>query len=98
MIFVNGSVIAQDDKQAAALALGVEHVCRSRLEPGCIAHAVYQDPDNTHRLIFIEQWESHDALMAHFAVPASQTFVAAIAELAISPPELVVYQATRLDQ
>ena len=42
MILVIGSVVAQPTRIAEALALSREHVARSRLEPGCVSHAVHQ--------------------------------------------------------
>jgi hypothetical protein len=51
--------------------LSLEHVHRSRKEPGCISHAVHVDCENSLRLVFIEQWADRAALSIHFAVPAS---------------------------
>ena len=94
MILVTGSILAKPDCLGAALALALEHVHRSRLEPGCIAHAVHQDAECPQRLVFVEQWADQAALAAHFAVPASRAFVAAVTPLAVEPPTIAVYDAT----
>ena len=59
--------------------LSLEHVHRSRKEPGCISHAVHVDCENPLRLVFIEQWADRAALLTHFAVPASRDFVQGVA-------------------
>ena len=77
MIVVTGSVTAREDSLDEVRRLSLEHVHRSRKEPGCISHAVHVDCENSLRLVFIEQWADRAALSAHFAVPASRSFVRA---------------------
>ena len=72
MIVVTGSVTARQEAFEEARRLSLEHVHRSRTEPGCISHAVHIDCENPLRLVFIEQWADRAALLAHFAVPASR--------------------------
>ncbi len=74
MIVVTGSVTAREDSFDEIRKLSLEHVHRSREEPGCISHAVHVDCENPLRLVFIEQWTDRTALLAHFAVPASRRF------------------------
>ena len=96
MIVVLGDVVTREGRTAEALVLSREHVVRSRSEPGCVAHAVHQDTENPRRLVFVEQWASQTALWAHFKVPASRSFVKALAALAEGPPGLVVYDAAEV--
>ena len=96
MIIVTGAVIAQDGRLDELLALSLEHVRRSRAEPGCLAHAVHRDAEHPRRLVFLEQWQDRAALAAHFAVPASRAFVKAATALCAEPPTLHVYEATPL--
>jgi quinol monooxygenase YgiN len=65
MIVVTGSVTARDDTFNEVRTLSLEHVHRSRAEPGCISHAVHVDCENPLRLVFIEQWTDRAALLAH---------------------------------
>lgn len=96
MIIVLAHVDVASPHKAQALSLAQEHVARSRLEPGCLSHAVYEDPENEHQLVFVEQWESEAALQAHFAVPASAEFVNALGAMASTRPRIRIYQATEL--
>jgi quinol monooxygenase YgiN len=97
MIMVTGSVTAREDCLDEIRKLSLEHVRRSRQEPGCIAHAVHADCENPLRLVFIEQWADRAALSAHFAVPASRDFVRALQPLASASSTLEIYDATRLE-
>src|SRR3982751_2226039 len=98
MILVTGSVVAREDSFAEILRLSLEHVRRSRQEPGCISHAVHVDCENELRLVFVEQWTDRAALLAHFAVPASRDFVRALQPLATSASTIELYRATRLER
>lgn len=43
--------------------------------------------------MFVEEWESIDAVRAHFAVPASRAFVAEMRALSPEPPAIRIYTA-----
>jgi quinol monooxygenase YgiN len=94
MIIVTGSVLARPDSFDKLLAISLEHVRRSRTEPGCLSHAVHQDAENPLRLVFLERWADAPSLAAHFAVPASRQFVKDVRELVAEPPEMSVYDST----
>ncbi|MEQ1786707.1 MAG: putative quinol monooxygenase [Acidimicrobiales bacterium] len=89
MIIVTGSVQARPEHLAEVLALSLEHVHRSRAEPGCLLHSVHQDVEDPNRVVFLEHWSGLDALRAHFAVPASGAFVAGLTPLVAGAPTLV---------
>jgi quinol monooxygenase YgiN len=97
MIVVTGSVTARADSLDEIRRLSLEHVHRSRGEPGCISHAVHVDCENPLRLVFFEQWADRAALQAHFAVPASRQFVRALQPLAAAATSIELYDATRLE-
>jgi quinol monooxygenase YgiN len=98
MIVVTGSVVARQDTFDEVRRLSLEHVHRSRKEPGCISHAVHVDCENPLRLVFIEQWADRAALLAHFAVPASREFVNSLQPLAAAAATLELYDAARLEK
>ena len=95
MIVVTGSVTARPDSFDAIHKLSLEHVHRSRGEPGCISHAVHVDCENPLRLVFIVD---RAALLAHFAVPASRDFVRALQPLAAAATTIELYDAIRLEK
>ena len=91
MIIVLGQVDAAPGTIDEALALALEHVHRSRGEPGCISHAVHRDVEQPYRLVFVERWADRDALDAHFRVPESGAFVEALTALATTDPVMDIY-------
>jgi quinol monooxygenase YgiN len=97
MIVVTGSITAREDSFPEARRLSLEHVHRSRKEPGCISHAVHVDCENPLRLVFVEQWTDRAALVTHFAVPASRNFVRALSSLAAASTTIEIYDANRLE-
>ena len=94
VILITGDVVARPETFDELRAISLEHVRRSRLEPGCISHAVHIDAENALRLVFVEQWADQAAVTAHFAVPESGAFVRAASKLAAGPPAIQVYDAT----
>lgn len=98
MILVTGSVTAREESVNEVRQLSLEHVHRSRNEPGCISHAVHIDCENPLRLVFVEQWADRAALLDHFAVPASRDFVRALQPLAATATTLEIFDAARLEK
>ena len=78
MIIVTGSVQARPEALDEILQHSLEHVRRSRTEPGCLLHSVHQDVEDPSRVVFLEHWADKESLDAHFRVPASNEFVKAI--------------------
>ena len=97
MIVVTGSAIARGDTFDEVRKLGLEHVRRSRAEPGCISHAVHVDCENPLKLVFLERWADRAALLAHFSVPASREFARALQSRVSEPTTMEIYEATKLE-
>ena len=95
MIIVTGYAIARTENRDEMLRLSLEHVQRSRLEPGCIEHGVYVDAENPLKLHFYERWADLAAIKAHFAVPESRAFAKQLRALAADPGQMHVYEAER---
>jgi quinol monooxygenase YgiN len=93
VLIVTGSIEARPDTVDQVLELSLEHVRRSRAEPGCLLHSVHRDVENPLRLVFLEHWADADALRAHFRVPASREFVTQAGALAAATPEMAIYDA-----
>lgn len=96
MIIVIGSVVVVPGRFDDALALSLEHVRRSRAEPGCVSHAVHRDAESPQRLVFVEEWTDMAALQQHFKVPASRAFAKALAAMAAEPPTMTLYDAAAI--
>jgi quinol monooxygenase YgiN len=98
MIVVTGSVTARPDSFDEVRRLSLEHVHRSRGEPGCISHAVHIDCENPLKLVFFEQWADRAALATHFTVPASREFVRSLQSLAAAATSIELYDAHKIER
>ena len=96
MIIVTGSVRARGEAFDEVRRLSLEHVHRSRLEPGCLLHSVHQDVEDPNRFVFIEHWADRAALDAHFRVAESRAFAKALNQLASEPPKMEIYEGQPL--
>ena len=81
MVIVTGEILARPETLDALLAVCLDHVRRSRTEPGCISHDVFVDAENPLRIFFFERWADRAAPETHFAVPGSNTFMREIRAL-----------------
>jgi len=93
MIIVIGDACATPQGRDEALRLSLEHVQRSRTEPGCVSHNVSVDAENDCRLVFVEYWQDMPALKAHFGLDASKGFIAALSPLLAARPNMKIYPA-----
>ncbi|NOJ40423.1 putative quinol monooxygenase [Bradyrhizobium australiense] len=93
MIIVTGSILAREDSFEDVLRSCLEHVERSRKEPGCISHGVHVDCRNPMRLFFFEQWADEAALRTHFAVEGSKAFVKSLKCRIGETPGMKLYRA-----
>ena len=57
---------------------------------------MHRDLENPLRLVFREEWADRAALATHFTVPASREFSKAVAQLAVEPTTLRVYEGERV--
>ena len=94
MSIVWGSIEARAGKFDEVLRLCLEHVHRSRSEPGCISHSVQIDAENPNRLVFFEEWQDMPSLQAHFKVPESNVFIKGVSQLTAGAPDMKIYNAT----
>ena len=93
MIIVIGSVNARPDALDEVLRLSLEHVDRSRREPGCVRHSVHRDVEDPNHLVFVEHWDGREALDEHFRLAPSRAFAKTVTQLATRPPSIEIYEA-----
>jgi quinol monooxygenase YgiN len=98
MIIVTGSATAREGADGEMQKISLEHVLRSRTEPGCISHAVSRDVEEPNRFVFVERWTDMAALQVHFRVEASRQFAKALAQLSDGKLEMTLYQADTIKQ
>ncbi|HET7049815.1 MAG TPA: putative quinol monooxygenase [Solirubrobacteraceae bacterium] len=88
MIVVVGRVQTDTGKRAELVRIGQAVAAASRLEPGCISYRVYQDTETENDFVFVEEWESDEALRRHFATSHVAEFMQAIRATIVAPPDV----------
>jgi quinol monooxygenase YgiN len=88
MIVVVGRVSTDAGKRDELVRIGEKVAAASRAEPGCINYRVYEATDLENQFVFVEEWESDDALKQHFATPHIAEFMQAIQGAITAPPDV----------
>lgn len=68
-------------------------IAKSRAEDGCISYTLYQDPSDSTKFIFFEQWKDQAAIDHHFSTDHFKTSGSRAAEFEAAPTILTIYDA-----
>ena len=88
MIVVVGRVRTDADKRSELVRIGQQVAAASRAEPGCISYRLYEDTEAENNFVFVEEWESDEALKRHFATPHIAEFMRSIPATLVVPPDV----------
>lgn len=88
MIVVVGRVRTDAEKRGELVRVGQAVAAASRMEPGCISYRVYQDTEAENEFVFLEEWESEEALQRHFATAHTAEFMRSIPATIVAPPDV----------
>ena len=78
MIVVVGRVATNAEKRAELLRIGQAVATASRQEAGCLGYRLYEDTEVENDFVFIEEWESDEALRRHFGTRAHRRIHAGV--------------------
>ena len=67
----------------------------SRQEPGCINYAFYNSLEDPTEFVAIEEWESKEALQAHFEAASVAGFGRRVGNLLDRPPQVNIHVVER---
>ena len=69
----------------------------SREEKGCIRYSVYADPFDSGGFVYLEEWESHEALKAHTRTAHYESYIAQLPQVLTQPSEIRIYSVSRVE-
>jgi quinol monooxygenase YgiN len=78
MLVIAGHIRLDPSKREAAIAAGKVMMEATRKEAGCAAYVFSADVEDDGVIHLFEQWESQEALAAHFKAPHMAAFQKAI--------------------
>ena len=88
MIVVIGRVRTDAGRRDELIRIGQALAQASRGEAGCLGYRLYEDTETPHDFVFVEEWESDEALQRHFATPHIAEFMGAAPSLLVSSPDV----------
>jgi len=94
MIVIAGSVRIRPEVREDAVRTALAMAAASQAEPGCRAYRFAGDLVDQSLFYIHEEWDSDEALQAHFATPHMATFRAALPGLVAGPAAILRYEVT----
>jgi quinol monooxygenase YgiN len=94
VIVVSGEIAIDPADREAALAATRISVPATRQEDGCLTYGFWADPDDQSRFLVFAEWESLEALHAHFGQPHMAAFLVALGALAVRSSEVHQYDVS----
>ncbi len=95
MIVVVGRVRTDADKREELIRVGQALATASRAEAGCISYRFYEDTEISNDFVFVEEWESDEALQLHFKTVHIAEFMQAVPTTVVAPPEVRFHDVAR---
>ena len=86
MIHILASFEVKNDKLSDFIILCNELIEESRKEKGCISYHLQQNTEKENHLVFVEEWESNEAIEQHNASRHFTRIVPLLVEMCESAP------------
>jgi quinol monooxygenase YgiN len=96
MLVIAGRFRLDPGKRAQAIAAARELMRETRREPGCISYTFMNDLEDEAVFHIFEEWESPEALAAHFATPHMARFQQVVPSLGPSEMRVQRYEVARV--
>ena len=94
MIVVSGEISIDPADREAAVQATAKVVAATLSEDGCITYGFWVDPSDDTRFRVFEEWESMDALAAHFGQPHMTSFLEEMGALNVLGSDVQQYDVT----
>ena len=91
MIVVVGRVTTDAARRDELIRIGQALARASRAEGGCLSYRLYEDTEAENEFVFVEEWESQDALNSHFGTPHIGEFMKAVPATIAAPPDIAFH-------
>ncbi len=94
MLVIAGHIRIDPAKKDEAIPAAVEMMAETHKEPGCISYTFSADLSDPGVFRIFEEWESQDALDAHFKAPHMATFQAKVAGFGVKEMKVKRYEVS----
>lgn len=98
MYVIAGKFICKPEYRQDMLALVEELLEPSRAEAGCISYNFYEDGAAANHFLFFEEWQSREAIDAHFNTPYFKKFMEDFPGLIIGAASIKIYETAKIEE
>ena len=96
MIVIAGHVALDPERREQAEAAAREMMSETRKEQGCVSYTFSADLEQPGRFRIFEEWESDEALRAHFTSPHMARFQKAVGGLGVREMKVQRYEVSKV--
>ena len=97
MIYVVATLTVKPEKRAELIAGAQACVAETRKEAGNIAYDMHESVTEPTKMVFVEKWESHEALPAHEASEHVKAFLRIVVKCLAAPPRIEIITPAKVD-
>ena len=97
MIFVVATLTVKPERRAELIAGAQACVGETRKEAGNIAYDMHESVTDPTKMVFVERWESHEALAPHEASAHVKAFLGIVARCLAAPPRIEIITPAKVD-
>ena len=92
-LHIVATLVAQSEKIDIVRKALSDLIEPTRKEPGCLRYELYQNQQDLHKFVFVEEYVDEAAFDAHLATPYVQKALAAADSLLESAPDIRRFKA-----
>ena len=92
MIVIAGTAKINPEMRAEAIAASIEMAAASQKETGCKSYRFYTELEDENTIFIFEEWESAEALAAHFETTHMATFRQKLPSFLAGEPQILQYE------
>ena len=97
VIYVVATLTVKPETRAEFIAAATACIKETRKEPGNIAYDLHESVTDPSKMVFVEQWESADALVPHRGAEHTKTFGRVAVTCISAPPKIEVITPAKVD-
>jgi quinol monooxygenase YgiN len=97
VIYVVATLSVKPESHADFIAAATAAIKETRKEPGNIAYDLHESVTDHTKMVFVEQWESVEALVPHRAAAHMKTFGRVAVKCFSAPPKIEVITPEKVE-
>ena len=97
MIYVVATLTVKPETRAEFIAAATACIKETRKEPGNIAYDLHESVTDPAKMVFVEQWEIHEALAPHEASEHVKAFLRIVVKCLAAPPRIEIITPAKVD-